>query len=140
MGRPSKLNPEVQKRICDALKTGAAHKHAAEYGGIDEATYYNWVDRGKKEGKGMFFEFFQAVKKTEAEAVTQLLATITLAARTHWQAACWILERRHPEEYGRWLAKEPAPKFDEEQAPEIERMRVIIGGKGKAKDGDGSPD
>jgi hypothetical protein len=69
--------------------------------GIHEATFYNWIKWGEAQARGRYFEFFEAVKKAEAEGQAALVATINVASKDSWQAAAWILERKYPEEWGR---------------------------------------
>ena len=94
MPRRSKLTPEVQQRICDAVVIGATYEHAAAYGGITYETLNEW--------RKMKSEFSEALKAAEARAVVGWLAKIEKAASDGtWQAAAWKLERRYPTEYGR---------------------------------------
>jgi transposase len=80
------------------------HEMAARAAGISEATFYRWLQRGENSKSGIFREFCEAVKNAEAEAEAELLSFIIEQARSGtWQAAAWILERRHPE---RWARRE----------------------------------
>lgn len=98
MARPSKLTAEVERAICDALKAGATRRMAAEYAGVGESTMRTWCA-----AKGARFRSFQAaLKAAEAKGDVGALAVIRQAAQNGtWQAAAWLLERRHPAEYGR---------------------------------------
>lgn len=103
-GRKTKLTPEVQAAIVQALGVGATREHAYQYAGISHETFYNWMEKGEA-GKPPYVEFFDAVKNTEAKAVVGWLAHIETAARAgNWQAAAWKLERRYPKMFGRGLA------------------------------------
>jgi transposase len=94
MGKPSKLTPEVQKRIVDAIQLGSTYELAAQYGGIVYETFRVWMDK--------YPAFSAAVKEAEGKAAVQWLAKIEKAANDGaWQAAAWKLERRYPGEYGR---------------------------------------
>lgn len=94
MARRSKLTPEVQQRICDAIVIGATYEHAAAYGGISYDTFNEW-NKTKP-------QFSEEVKAAEARAVVGWLAKIEKAASEGtWQAAAWKLERRYPDLYGR---------------------------------------
>ena len=102
MARNTKLTPETQNKIVQAIRIGATYKHAADYAGISEASLYGWLAREKKETKGIYFEFLDAVKRAGGEATVGWLAKIEKAATEgSWQAAAWKLERRHPDDYGR---------------------------------------
>jgi hypothetical protein len=47
IGRPSKLTPEVEARLLQALSVGAFRKTAAAYAGIGRSTLYRWVEQGE---------------------------------------------------------------------------------------------
>ena len=102
IGRPTKLTPETQKSICDAIRAGNYQDVAAQYAGITAATFYNWMVKGEA-GKKSYLEFFDAVKKAQADAEVRNVAIIGQAAQKTWQAAAWLLERRNPD---RWANKE----------------------------------
>lgn len=93
-GRPTKLTPEAQKRITDAIQMGATYRLACLYGGISEDTFARWRDTNS--------DFAYAIKEAEGKGVLGWLARIEQAAKDGaWQAAAWKLERRYPQEYGR---------------------------------------
>lgn len=94
MGRRTKLTPETHERIIQAVRAGLTHERAAAAAGIDERTFYNWMKRGESSTRGIFFQFFQDIKKAEAEGELALVARIQRAASEGtWQAAAWLLER-----------------------------------------------
>lgn len=96
-GRPTKLTPEVQQRIVEALAAGNTRKDSAAYAGIGYSTFEAWM---VKTGK-IYREFQEAVKSAEARAVIRNVAIIEKAAQEQWQAAAWWLERRRPDDWGR---------------------------------------
>jgi uncharacterized Fe-S cluster-containing radical SAM superfamily protein len=63
MGRPSKLTPEVQEKICNAIRAGNYYEAACAYAGIDYSTFRRWMIKGEKAKKGKYHEFCEAVKK-----------------------------------------------------------------------------
>lgn len=94
MARPSKLNPEVAKRITDALAAGNTRRAAAAYGGIEEHTLGRWIKR--------YDHFAQAVKSAEAQAEVSHVARIAQASQAGaWQASAWWLERRRHADWGK---------------------------------------
>ena len=102
MARPTKLTPQIQQRIAEALRAGATYEHAAQYGGVHYATLRRWLQDGEAAADGPFREFCEAEKRAEAEALVGWLKSIDLAAQEGtWQAAAWKLERRYPQAYGR---------------------------------------
>jgi hypothetical protein len=101
MGRRSKLTPERQARICEALRAGNTKAAAAAYGGIDISTYHRWVERGEAASSGAYRDFCDAVKEAEAACEIRNVALIQKAAQEHWTAAAWWLERRKPDDWAR---------------------------------------
>ena len=96
LGRRSKYTPETVKKICDGIRMGATYTHAAAYAGIHIDTFMHW--RNTKS------EFSEAVLVAEGEGALALLGRIQQSAKSgSWRAASWILERRHPESYGRQI-------------------------------------
>lgn len=101
-GRPSKLTPETQKRILEALSVGTTYELACQYAGISYETFRRWMNTGEDAKTGQFRAFYEAVKEAEGRAVVGWLAKIEQAASAgNWQAAAWKLERRYPSEFGR---------------------------------------
>lgn len=93
-GRKTKYTPETIAKIVQAIRTGATYQLACQYAGIHHDTFYEWMKTKT--------EFSEAVKEAEGAGAVELLARIKKeAAEGTWQAAAWILERRHPEMYGR---------------------------------------
>lgn len=105
MSRPTKLTTELQGVICCALAGGNTRATAAGLAGIGERTLYRWLERGEEDSdddcETEFRQFWQAVKKAEAEAVEKHVAIVRNAAPRSWQAAAWWLERRYPDDWGR---------------------------------------
>ena len=101
-GRPTKLNKEVCKTIADGITLGMPYEHAAVSAGVSYDTFNNWMKKGKVQKSGKYFEFFKTIKEAEAKGIKNNLALITKSSKEgSWQASAWILERRHPEEFGR---------------------------------------
>lgn len=115
MGRPTKLNYEVQEKIIQAIKAGNYMETAAAYAGINKSTLYDWLKRGEREKQRMgknpryrirksekpYVEFSDAVEKALAEAEMRDVLLIGKAAEEQWQAAAWRLERKFPDRWGR---------------------------------------
>ena len=107
-GRPSKLTPERQAKIVEALEAGNTLEAAAGCGGIDYDTLMNWMKRGRRYTPNgpdkEFFEFFSAVKDAEAEAINYHVRKIH--ADEGWQSSAWFLERRRSDDYRKRESKE----------------------------------
>jgi transcriptional regulator with XRE-family HTH domain len=102
MGQPTKLTPEVQNDIVEALEHGMHQESAATRAGITKQTYYNWLERGRNEPGSIYADFLDAVEKARARPEAEALEAIHVAWRDGtWQAAAWFLERSHPHKYGR---------------------------------------
>ena len=115
LGRPTLLDEDRLNRITEALENGTAARHAIRAAGVTHTTYYNWLERGRKERdrrnanlpedptETPFLDFLDAVEKAEAVAATSHMQNIAQTALNGtWQASAWILERRFPRDYGRF--------------------------------------
>lgn len=104
-GRPSKLTPDVQERLLNAIRAGVTYEVACSHAGIAYSTLRNWIvaaEQGADDPAKL--ELLDALKKAEADAEVTCIARIREAATGgQWQAAAWLLERRHPE---RWARRE----------------------------------
>lgn len=119
-GRPRKLeiDPELQGRIVDMVKTGAHPERAAVAAGISERTHYLWQARGLEErdhrdaGKTprktmqIFVDYIDALDTAIAEAEINLLKKASNGGPAG-TAALAILERRFRD---RWSTKATPPK------------------------------
>ena len=100
-GRPTKLTPEAQAAIVKAIDIGATRKDAAEAAGVDYRTFLNWLERGEKAGRGIYFQFFQAVTTAEAQVRINFTAVIAKAANGgDWRASVEYLKRRDKQHWG----------------------------------------
>jgi hypothetical protein len=114
-GRPTKLTPEVQGRIVQAVAAGNYYEAAAAYGGITYVTLTFWMNRGEAEAKRLeesahakpkereapFLAFFNAIQEAEAKAEVRVVAQWQAQIPENWQAARDFLSRRYPERWGR---------------------------------------
>jgi transposase len=110
MARRTKLTPEIQTAVIDALSAGNYLETAAQYAGIHPATLFRWLDRGRAALESeddnhpdkTYGEFCEAVEKARAQSEVRAVALIRKAAMDGtWQAAAWFLERSHPHKWGR---------------------------------------
>lgn len=135
MGRPTKLTPEVQDRIIQALKAGNYVETAAEYAGIGKTTFYRWMARGEQASRGIYREFRDAVMRARAEAEARNVAIIQKAAPDDWRAAAWWLERAFPD---RWGPRQKLEHSGPEGGPIPAEVRVTLvrpDGEQETKDG-----
>lgn len=116
MARPTKLTPELQEKICQAIRAGNYIETAAAYAGISKVTLHEWMRRGRRETERVekaegrakvrkkeapFVGFLNSVEKALAEAEVRDVFIIGKAAEENWQAAAWRLERKFPDRWGR---------------------------------------
>ena len=101
MARPTKLTPERQERLTEAIAQGMHYETACQIAGIDYSTFRKWMQRGEEDTSGLFFEFFEAVTRAEAEAEFHALGIWRAAMPNDWRAAQMFLERRYPQRWGR---------------------------------------
>jgi hypothetical protein len=103
-GRKTKLTPELQQALCDALRGGCYVETACTLVGVDESTYYRWLEKGEK-GQQPYREFRDAVKKAEAKVEELAVGTILRQGldpkNPNWVALMTFLERRFPGRWGR---------------------------------------
>lgn len=123
MGRPSKLTPERQKRIVDAIRAGNYVETAAEYAGIGKTTFYRWMEQGEQASHGIYREFRDAVMRARAEAEARSVALIQKAAPDDWRAAAWWLERAFPD---RWGPRQKLEHSGPEGGPIPAEVRVTL--------------
>jgi hypothetical protein len=101
MGRKTKLTPEVQNKIIKGLLTGLTIEVACGCAGIHFDSYYEWLNRAKREPDSIFAEFSEAVKEAQNECELNLLRMIVVDES--WQSKAWIMERRFGK---RWAKNE----------------------------------
>jgi len=114
--RPAKFNPETVERIVQLLAAGNYHETTASAVGISAKTFYQWLRRGAPDGHPndiAYRDFRERVERAISEGEARNVALIARAASNdNWQAAAWLLERRHPERWAR-----PSQRADKDAAP-----------------------
>jgi len=102
IGRKTKLTPEVQTAIVQAVARGLPYCHARRLAGVGRSTFFNWMALGENLRVGTLYrDFRDAVKRADAQFVVEALGHIQAAGKKQWQAYAWLLERRFPEDFGR---------------------------------------
>lgn len=108
-GRKLKLTNELIDEACKLLKIGNYICTTCDYLGVSEHTWFIWFNKGMdiansinknkditmklSVNDGLYYQFFQSIKKAQAESIVRSLAIIEKASKTTWQAAAWKLER-----------------------------------------------
>ncbi|QDT74953.1 hypothetical protein [Lacipirellula limnantheis] len=86
------MTPERRAKLCELLAESHTLEEASEAIGVSIRT----VQRERKRDEDFDHEVLLALQKTPDP-----LQLMEQAARKHWRAAAWLLERRNPEEYAR---------------------------------------
>lgn len=145
-GRPTKLTPAAQERICEALAKGLPRHVAATLGGVDYSTMRTWEKKGRRQKRGGYRDFLLAVEASEKEAVDFFFGIVRKAATPHtertvttktgplgftqtvdkkgvfdWRAALEVLQRRWAAD---WAIKET--KAIAEMQAQIDEMKKAI--------------
>ena len=92
-GRPTKATDGRRKALLSLTRRGHTISDASRAVGICEDTVTNWIR--------VLPGFSAQLQAAREEAILVLEDRILAAARRDWRAAVWILERRHPERFGR---------------------------------------
>lgn len=104
MARPTKLTPARAHTVVSIVRGGLTIAVAARLAGVADRTVYRWLERGRQPGRRYagHRELLAAVEHARADREIDLVARMTYAAaRGHWRAAAWLLEREYPERWGR---------------------------------------
>ena len=98
-GRPGKLTPEIQAKICELLRGGNYRNVAARSCGVSAYTMARWMMEGEADKNSVFGEFRQAVLASETVAETEMVKVVVEAAKQDPSHAWQWLERKH---HDRW--------------------------------------
>ena len=129
-GRQTKLTPEMIEKLTTFVAEGNYYQTACYAVGIDESTFYKWLEHGRQDyesgTESLSVELIKAIKRAEAIAEAERVTRIRQAGiggqvsrrvtRTkrdgteeteetfqlpQWLADITFLERRHPDRWGR---------------------------------------
>lgn len=92
-GRKTKYTPATVKTLEEGIANGLTYTLAAARAGITFETLSQWRKQHP--------EFSERLAHAEAEAAERRLQAIEAAGQQDWRALAWIMERRHPTEYGK---------------------------------------
>jgi len=93
-GRPPSLDEDKRRLVLAILAVGCSRRTAAKYVGCAHTTIQRTALRDP--------EFAKRLECAEGMAELGYLKNIQTAAKKeqYWRAAAWVLERRHPQEWG----------------------------------------
>jgi len=134
----SRLRRDVVARVAEAARAGMTRKLQAQAAGVHPSTLLKWLAEGRdpKTRAKLKRELFVAVELAEAEGAQALLEQIREAAVEggRWQAAAWLLERRHGynRSGGAATQRESAELEDLTNLDEVESLRRQLGDVARA--------
>ena len=94
-GQPLKLTPKVIERLVRGYRLGMTQELAAQYAGVSSSSLARWLRRRRDGEGGIFGDLLEAIERAEAEGAAVMLARVQKHAEDNWNAAAWLLERRH---------------------------------------------
>lgn len=101
-GRPSKFTVAVCTIILESVRAGQSYAMACRRARIDDSTLSHWAAEVEEKGEASrYFQFINDLMEAEASGQLALIATVRTATKIDWKAAAWLLERKHPDEWGR---------------------------------------
>jgi len=127
MGRPTKLTPELQEKLCMLLSVGNTIETSCTLAGISVETYYAWFNQGEANKSGRHFEFSEAIKRAKTSAEAHHIRRIYQGEK-NWQSSAWWLERTNP--------KYRLPREVPPERPEVIPLDEIIAVVNRALDED----
>jgi hypothetical protein len=90
-GARGKYNDEIVQKISGAIALGATNKDACHFAGINEDTFYQWMESKP--------DFSESIKKAKA---SQMIAWVDYIRKDEsWQSKAWLLERIHKDKFAR---------------------------------------
>lgn len=100
-GRPSKLTPDVQQRLVEAISAGNYYEAACAYAGIGYSTFRRWMQMGERAKRGKYREFWEAITRAERLAEARIVAQWQAHMPNDYRACRDFLAARFPERWGR---------------------------------------
>jgi hypothetical protein len=107
IGRPTRLTPDRQARIVQAVRGGCTYEAAARLAGVHRDSVHHWLKRGAQEETGRYKEFSDAFACARAEAEVLLVgAWLRIGMGTETNpgdpvALAEFVARRFPQRWGR---------------------------------------
>jgi hypothetical protein len=98
-GAKLKLDNDLIANLAGLIANGNYHAQACAMCRIGTTTFYRWLEKGEHERKGIYKDFWEAIKDAEARAEAVFIQQIV--RDDSWQSKAWLLERRFPERWGR---------------------------------------
>ena len=101
-GRPPKLTPATVKLAVALALRGNFRYAVARRVGVHPKTFERWMRAGKRSPAGLYGQLRAGVLRAEAEFEIGAVAEVVEAAKSDAKFACWMLERKYPQRWGRY--------------------------------------
>jgi hypothetical protein len=116
-GRKTKCTPELIELLAKLISHGLSTRDSCAIAEINPTTFYSWMNRGQAEldrldslphdwneddldpNSQIFLLFLNAIKKSIPARKLMLIDDIKKSDQ--WQSKAWLLERLHPDEFGK---------------------------------------
>ena len=95
MGRKSKLTDKARKEILQVISVGGSKSLACKHAGITLTTLLNWLGRGKRANKGLYYDFICEYRQAEARPDIMAMGIVHRAIKDgDVRSAQWWLEKK----------------------------------------------
>lgn len=99
--KPKAFSEENISQLETLISAGNSVKISCEALGLNERSYYTWIEESEKEdAKQVYVEFASRMKKAIGLSKVSLVKNIVDQGKGDWRASAWLLERRFPDEFG----------------------------------------
>lgn len=119
LGRPSKLTAQMQMKLCQHIADGYTYRVACGMEGIHVHTLMVWKRKGAERPKSKYGYFLLAIEKAEAQARKVLEGYARTHASKDGRIAIAILERRHPDDWGKERTIKHTGKVEQEHSGSV---------------------
>jgi transposase len=101
-GPQASLDDELIEQLARLVRAGNYLESAASSCGVTLRQLQSWLAQGHDPAAPpRFRKLRETIDGARADAEARNVAIIANAARDHWQAAAWLLERQYPERWAR---------------------------------------
>jgi len=119
IGRRTQCTPEIAQQIGELMFAGLGITDAANAVGVSVRAVNNWINRGMAEverlsllkeqdlhvqfkfGEEQYVYFYEIYSRAISLRKLSLIQGIRDKGESNWQSDSWLLERLHPDEFGR---------------------------------------
>ena len=114
-GRPTKLTPELTERVTSLIEQGNPPHRAVQMVGISERAFYSWMAKGRRQERGKFVQFVQAIEASKARCEAKLISVVMNGALSDPRLALNVLSRMNRKDWAATVKVEPDPPPPQER-------------------------